>query len=101
MRMVPLAGAALLALAPRAGAQEQALADAGAALYATHCAECHGARLVNTGAAFDLKSLTAGERPRFDASVMSGKGQMPAWKGILSQDDLDKLWAYIRSRADN
>ena len=30
-------------------AQDQALVEAGAEVYQTHCAECHGDRLVNPG----------------------------------------------------
>jgi mono/diheme cytochrome c family protein len=81
-------------------AQDQALVEAGAEVYQTHCAECHGDRLVNPGSSFDLKRLGADERPRFDTSVANGKGQMPAWGGVLGSDDMDRLWAYIRSRAD-
>ena len=90
-----------LATAPGAQAQDAALVAAGAQVYADTCAECHGPRLNSTGAAFDLRELGAGERPRFDKSVMEGKNQMPAWRGTLQAQDLDKLWAYIRSRANN
>jgi mono/diheme cytochrome c family protein len=101
MRGAPFFTIAFFAfLAPwYATAQDQSSIDAGAALYDMHCAECHGARLVNTGSAFDLKLLTADEKPRFDKSVMEGKGQMPAWRGTLTQDAVDQLWAYIRSKA--
>jgi mono/diheme cytochrome c family protein len=84
----------------RAAAQDQALVAAGAALYATHCAECHGERLVNPGSSFDLRRLGPGDRARFDTSVTEGKGQMPAWGGMLDAKEMDQLWAYIRSRAD-
>lgn len=72
---------------------------AGEALYADHCAECHGEALRNPGSSFDLKELLANERPRFNASVLGGKGQMPPWKGVLSDADLDALWIYIRENA--
>ena len=103
MRKTLLFGAVFLILAASqsARAQDKALIDAGVEIYNMHCAECHGERLVNTGSAFDLKTLGADERARFDKSVMEGKDQMPAWRGTLKQEDLDKLWAYIRSRADN
>ncbi len=85
----------------RAGAQDRAQIEAGAELYQAKCAECHGERLVNPGSSFDLKKLGADERPRFNKSVMEGKDQMPSWQGMLSDADLDQLWAYIRSKADN
>jgi len=103
----PLILAALLALGHAVLAQEAA-ADrdaakiaAGEVIYNTHCAICHGDQLVNTvGQAFDLRRLKGNERPRFDNSVRNGKNQMPPWKGILSDDDIDRLWRYIRANAD-
>jgi cytochrome c6 len=86
---------------PIASAQDQSQIDAGAEVYQSKCAECHGERLVNTGSAFDLRKLHADERPRFNKSVMDGKGQMPSWQGMLSDDEMDELWAYIRSKADD
>ena len=47
----------------------------------------------------DLKEQRADGRSRFDQMVMNGRGQMPAWQGIVGPDELDQLWAYIRSRA--
>jgi mono/diheme cytochrome c family protein len=82
-------------------AEDQAQIDAGAEIYQSKCAECHGERLVNTGAAFDLRKLHADERPRFNKSVTEGKGQMPSWQGMLTDEEMDELWAYIRSKADD
>ena len=94
-----------LSLSLFVGAQGAFAADgaveAGESLYADNCAICHGDGLRNSGSAFDLKQLKEGERARFDQSVMSGKGQMPPWKGVLSPADLDALWAYIRANADD
>jgi mono/diheme cytochrome c family protein len=89
-----------LMAAGSAAAQDQALVAAGAEVYSTHCAECHGERLVNPGSSFDLRRLGAGERARFDTSVTEGKGQMPAWGGVIDAKKMDQLWAYIRSKAD-
>jgi len=82
-----------------ASAQDGAQIAAGADVYRDKCAECHGERLVNPGASFDLRKLRADERPRFDKSVNDGKRQMPAWGGGLSAEDMDALWAYLRSKA--
>jgi mono/diheme cytochrome c family protein len=82
-----------------ASAQDEAGVQAGAEIYETNCATCHGERMVSTGSAFDLRKLGADERTRFDASVTDGKGQMPAWGGILDDQQFDQLWAYLRSRA--
>ena len=91
----------VLAAAPGASAQDRSLIEAGAQVYQTHCAECHGEKLVNTGSTFDLRRLRADERPRFDKATTEGKGQMPAWGGVLSAEEFDQLWAYVRSKADD
>jgi mono/diheme cytochrome c family protein len=72
---------------------------AGEAVYNTRCAVCHGDELVNSGQTFDLRRLKADERPRFENSVRNGKNQMPPWKGVLSDDEIDQLWHYIRAHA--
>ena len=80
-------------------APDQDKIDAGETVYNMRCAVCHGDDLVNTGQTFDLRKLKADERPRFDNSVRNGKNQMPPWKGVLSDDDIDNLWHYIRAHA--
>ena len=90
-----------LAAAQSASAQDRSLIEAGAEVYQTHCAQCHGERLVSTGSIFDLRRLRSDERSRFDKAVKEGKGQMPAWDGVLSAEEFDQLWAYVRSRAND
>jgi mono/diheme cytochrome c family protein len=80
-------------------APDQDKIDAGETVYNTRCAICHGDELVNGGQTFDLRRLKADERPRFDNSVRNGKNQMPPWKGVLSDDEIDQLWHYIRAHA--
>ena len=80
-------------------AQDQALIDSGAALYEMHCSGCHGVGLRNPGTSFDLRALTEGERARFDAGVMDGKNMMPPWRGTVTDENLNELWAYIRAYA--
>jgi mono/diheme cytochrome c family protein len=99
MRRYWLVLCGVLLISTAAGAQDSALIATGADVYRDKCAECHGERLVNTGPSFDLRKLRADERARFDKAVTDGKGQMPAWGGVLSTDDTDALWAYIRSKA--
>jgi mono/diheme cytochrome c family protein len=74
---------------------------AGETVYNTNCAICHGDDLVNVlGQAFDLRRLKADERPRFDNSVRNGKNnQMPPWRDVLSDEQIDQLWHYIRAHA--
>jgi mono/diheme cytochrome c family protein len=88
-----------LLLASQAHAEDPALVEAGQTLYDLHCAPCHGEGLRNPGSSFDLKLLHEDERPRFDKSVMEGKGPMPPWRGTLGPAELDRLWAYIREYA--
>jgi len=80
-------------------AQDRAAIDTGEALYEEHCLGCHGEKLRSPGTSFDLRTLTAGQRARFDKFVMEGKGQMPPWQGTLNQTEIDQLWAYIRANA--
>jgi mono/diheme cytochrome c family protein len=80
-------------------APDQDKIAAGENAYNTRCAVCHGDDLVNSGQTFDLRRLKADERPRFDYSVRNGKNQMPPWKGVLSDDEIDQLWHYIRAHA--
>jgi mono/diheme cytochrome c family protein len=99
-RAASLTAAAACALATvAAGAAAQDAVEAGEQLYEEHCVGCHGEKLRNPGTTFDLRKLTAEDRPRFDKFVMEGKGQMPPWRGTLDQADLDRLWAYIRAHA--
>ncbi len=81
-------------------AHAQSAADAGRDVYTEHCAACHGERLDATGAAPDLKQLGADQKPHFDEIVRNGKGQMPAWEGMISDEEISQIWAYIRSRAE-
>jgi mono/diheme cytochrome c family protein len=72
---------------------------AGEDVFNNNCAVCHGDRLAGNGQAFDLRRLMADERPRFDNSVRNGKNQMPPWKGVLNDEEIDQLWHYIRANA--
>lgn len=81
-------------------AQDREKIAAGAEVYATRCSACHGERMRATGVGFDLSKLTPDDRQRFDKAVNDGKGQMPPWAGVLSEEEIDQLWAYVRSRID-
>ena len=82
-------------------AQDRTKITAGAQVYAERCATCHGERLRATGVGFDLLKLGPNDRERFDKAVNDGKGQMPPWAGVLSDEEIDQLWQYLRSKADN
>jgi cytochrome c55X len=95
-----VAAVLLIVTAPGAFAQDQAQSAAGAEAYQTHCSVCHGERLVSPGGIPDLRRLRAEDRARFETTVADGKGQMPPWAGVLSEEEIGQIWAYIRSRAD-
>jgi mono/diheme cytochrome c family protein len=90
---------AAVSMGPGAGAQDNAKIAAGEAVFGNYCATCHGDGLVSTGQTFDLRRLTAADRARFDNSVRNGKNEMPPWRGVLSDDEIDELWHYIRAHA--
>lgn len=91
---------ALAACALTQATAQESLTDKGERLYEKYCETCHGEDLQNnSGVAFDLRRLRADEHPRFVNSVTHGKNAMPSWQGVLSADQIDALWAYIRSHA--
>jgi mono/diheme cytochrome c family protein len=89
----------LLALAVPAAADDKVAA--GEDVFNTYCSTCHGTNLESSGQSFDLRKLKADERPRFERSVLNGKNQMPPWKGVLSEEEIDQLWAYVRAHAND
>jgi len=80
-------------------AQDKEMIEAGEQVYDQNCAECHGEKLRSSGAIPDLREMPADARVRFDEAVKNGRGQMPAWEGQLTMENIDQIWAYIRSRA--
>jgi mono/diheme cytochrome c family protein len=80
-------------------AQDKAKIEAGENVYNTNCQICHGDQLISTGQTFDLRRLKDNDRPRFDNSVHNGKNQMPPWKGVLTDEEIDQVWHYIRANA--
>src|SRR5262245_42782926 len=79
-----------------------AQATAGAMIYADYCANGHGEQLHNTsgGVTFDLRRLRSDERARFVHAVLNGKSQMPPWRGVLSLEQIECIWLYIRANVD-
>jgi mono/diheme cytochrome c family protein len=98
--------AARLCLLLTSSASVPALADAkveaGATIYGDYCSNCHGDELRNTsgGVTFDLRRLRPEDHDRFVNSVLDGKRQMPAWRGVLGQQKIEAVWAFIRATVD-
>lgn len=90
----------LVAFTVSHAAADETSADRGERIYEKTCANCHGDDLQNnSGAAFDLRRLKADEHPRFVDSVLHGKKAMPSWQGVLTTQQIEDLWAYIRNNA--
>jgi cytochrome c6 len=81
--------------------------DAGAALYKTKCAACHGAdgkgdtAVGKANKMNDLGSPDVQKQSDTDltATITTGKGKMPAYGKSLKPDQVKDLIAYIRTLA--
>lgn len=82
-----------------------ASAESGADIYKSNCTPCHGeAGDANTpaGKAFKAASFSSPDIvKKTDADLLTftkkGKGQMPPWDGVLTDDQLMKVITYIRT----
>lgn len=70
----------------------------GRGLYRQFCSNCHGVNMVNAGtSSFDLRKFPREDRERFVAAVTHGKNSMPAWGDILKPEEMEAIWAYVRT----
>jgi mono/diheme cytochrome c family protein len=70
----------------------------GAELFAGICSHCHGPHMVNPGtSSFDLRKFPHDDRTRFFNSVRDVKNAMPPWKDVLRPDEIEAVWAYVRT----
>jgi len=82
----------------REDAPSPALAQEGAELFGQICSHCHGIHMVNPGnSSFDLRKFPHDQRDRFFNSVTHGKGNMPPWGDILKPEEIEAIWAYVRT----
>ena len=79
--------------------QDKAKIEAGEHVYSDNCQVCHGDNLVSTGQFPNLRRLTAKDSEKFDTTVRNGRNQMPPWKDVLSDAQIDQAWSYIRANA--
>jgi mono/diheme cytochrome c family protein len=102
MFIAPAAFALASAASAAQSQTDAAKAEAGAMIYQDYCSSCHGDELRNTsgGVTFDLRRLRPDEHARFVNSVLNGKKQMPPWRGVLDDIQIESIWAYIRSKVD-
>ncbi len=72
--------------------------EKGKQMYKQLCLRCHGPEMVAGNNAFDLRTFPLNDRARFFNSVTNGKRAMPPWKGILTEDEIATVWAYVGTR---
>jgi mono/diheme cytochrome c family protein len=82
-----------------AAAQDQAFSPeqikVGEEIFERNCSPCHGPRMRDPEAAFDLRKFPRNAHDRFISSVTRGKNQMPPWGDMLKEDEVEALWAYV------
>ncbi|HVP55440.1 MAG TPA: cytochrome c [Candidatus Eisenbacteria bacterium] len=99
MKIKSLLVVACLALASSAFAAD------GAAVFKAKCAMCHGAdgsASTGMGKSMGLKPLSSPEVQKMSdadltALVSNGKGKMPAYKGKLSDDEINAVVKYVKT----
>ena len=73
--------------------------DEGRRIYAQHCSHCHGFNMVNAGTVIPDLRRFAGDKALFFTTVKNGRNnRMPPWGDILSDHQIEGLWAYISSQ---
>ena len=101
MKVIAAASLGLALVCASAAAQDDATGVSpeeikqGAALFARHCATCHGTRMRNPQWAFDLRTFPRDGHDRFVDSVTNGKRNMPPWDDVLEPAEIEALWAYV------
>jgi mono/diheme cytochrome c family protein len=85
--------------APVIAAEPHPMLEKGHEAYKFFCAKCHGVDMVSAGvSSYDLRKFPQDDRPRFEDSVMNGRGDMPAWGDVIYPEELEALWVYVATR---
>ena len=71
------------------------LIRAGEKNYSLNCAPCHGTRMLEPPTNVDLRKFPRDQRARFINVVSNGRNTMPPWRGALSPEEIEALWAYV------
>lgn len=69
--------------------------------YSINCAPCHGTQMNEPPVQVDLRKFPKDERGRFVSTVTNGRRGMPPWRGALSPEEIDAIWAYVFTGAQN
>jgi len=80
-------------------------AASGAKIFSANCAACHagGNNVVNGAKTLKKEDLAKYEKDSIDAittQVTNGAGAMPAFKGRLSDADIDDVATYVLSQSE-
>ena len=101
MRIGHVAPVSILLVLVHAAAADETSVRMGAKVYENNCSNCHGDNLQNNSSiAFDLRRLKTDEYSRFVNSVLHGKNAMPSWEGALTRQQIEDIWAYVRTNAN-
>ena len=58
-----------------------------------HCFNCQSRQR-----AYDLRQFPHNDKARFVHSVTQGKnGRMPQWGDLLKPEEIDEIWAYVKT----
>jgi len=99
MRFFALATLALLSAGPAAAA-----APDGKALFAANCSACHQAQGQGITGAFPAlakNKFVVGDPKAVAATVLNGRGGMPAFRDSLTDDQLSAILTFVRSSWGN
>ena len=77
---------------------QPAYADiSGEALFKTYCASCHGSNGEGSAIAnFKLSERLVKSDEELSKTIREGKGLMPAWGFLFSEEDIKNVLQYIR-----
>ena len=82
------------------GPDDAAQVERGRRIYSDRCSHCHGFNMITAGTVtYDLREFPRDQEQRFFESVTNGKNnRMPPWGDVLSLDEIEAVWAYVRTR---
>jgi cytochrome c oxidase cbb3-type subunit 3 len=74
------------------------VASRGAALFERNCQACHGAKGIGGMGPKLAKNPILKQEDLFWETVLHGRGPMPAWRGVLSHQDIADVHAWLMAQ---